>query len=452
MRKTKNSGGIRKVSCGLVTAMILVSLAGCNSSETAMTPGTMVDEKDMASATISVVEEESIEQTETDVETVGNSEEESQKEKSLEEMREIIIKKTYEQAGKVLNTESNDNFSAFSLYYSLGMLGAGADGTTKEALDKFLGVDVAENINTMASMMKEFNREESPFSIANAEFVDNTVELKEDYVKLIKDDLGAEIRNIDFKDEKTANEEINVWINEKTHGMIKEGSGVTADDVMDIVNAVYFKDAWNYFKEDYTTRYDFTLRDGSMVQVDMMSARRLKPDRATYDEGEGFRRLTLYMDNSKFIIVLPEDGATLDDLLVNPEGTFHSTSYNNSNYVVNVRLPKFKFETKRDLNSYLQESGLSEVFGDGADFSKLGTSEDKPLKVGSVSQKTAIEVNESGVEAAAVTEIAMKTMAARVEPDEEEIIDFDVDREALFSIETNDGIPMFIGVLSNPNS
>ncbi len=68
---------------------------------------------------------------------------------------------------------------------------------------------------------------------------------------------------------------INLWVEKKTHGrikdLIKDGMLNQATKLV-LVNAVYFKGDWaTKFHEGATKKDDFVLSDGKTVQVDMMS-------------------------------------------------------------------------------------------------------------------------------------------------------------------------------------
>ncbi|MBF0208703.1 MAG: hypothetical protein HQK53_17685 [Oligoflexia bacterium] len=67
-----------------------------------------------------------------------------------------------------------------------------------------------------------------------------------------------------------------------------------------------------------------------------------------------------------------------------------------------LSLPKFKFEYKKILNSDLMNLGITSIFSDDADFSKLTSG---GVQVSTVLQKTFVSVNEFGTEAAAVTAV-----------------------------------------------
>lgn len=444
MRKIKTASVL--LASTLVASSI--SISGCSTYRDNMKPSETIEsearlETEPAETLTPASSAEITERTEdaTDGESNSPVTEENQS------LSEIITSNSYEQASKVLETDKNSNYSAFSLYYSLAMLEMGADGETKEALDKFLGTDITKDVDNLSAIMTEFNKEDSPFSIANAEFVSDKIDLKEEYANLIKDKLNAEVTGINFEDEAKANEIINSWISSKTNGMIKEGMGVTKDDLMDIINAVYFKDSWNLFREEDTEKSDFNLADGTKVQVDMM--RSDLNENVSYLEGEGYKTLRIPMSNSTFVVVLPD--GTVDDLVSRLDEVFTKGNRPESSYKVNIKLPRFKFDTSKSLDDLLQNNGLDIIYSNSADLSKIGDAKTgEGLLVNTVNQKTAIEVNEQGVEASAVTEIGIRSMSAQVE-EEPEILDFIVDKPVLFSITSKSGVPVFVGVLADPS-
>ena len=90
--------------------------------------------------------------------------------------------------------------------------------------------------------------------------------------------------------------------------------------------------------------------------------------------------------------------------------------------------------------------GITDAFSDKANFS--GISKD-PLRIDNVIQKTFIEVNEKGAEAAAATAIMLVGMSAR--PMENKSLT--LDRPFFYAITDNiSGEILFVGKVGNPNN
>ncbi|MER2090775.1 MAG: serpin family protein, partial [Sporosarcina sp.] len=111
-----------------------------------------------------------------------------------------------------------------------------------------------------------------------------------------------------------------------------------------------------------------------------------------------------------------------------------------------VLLPKFQLEYETLLNDALMKLGMGSAFVDTADFSKM-IKEGDPLKISKVKQKTFIDVNEEGTEAAAVTSIEVVTESASIE----ESFYMEVNRPFFFTItdDETDTI-LFMGSISSP--
>jgi serpin B len=100
-------------------------------------------------------------------------------------------------------------------------------------------------------------------------------------------------------------------------------------------------------------------------------------------------------------------------------------------------------ETAFTLNEVLIALGMTDAFGDKADFSGMdGT---KELLISKVLHKAFIEVNEEGTEAAAATAVVMKLRAMP------QSIEFRADHPFLFIIRENQtGAILFMGRMLKP--
>ena len=75
-----------------------------------------------------------------------------------------------------------------------------------------------------------------------------------------------------------------------------------------------------------------------------------------------------------------------------------------------MELPRFKLENKYELNGELKALGMPRAFSRQAEFGGIS---DERLVISQVVQKTFVEVNEEGTEAAAASGIGMRAMAVR---------------------------------------
>ena len=108
-----------------------------------------------------------------------------------------------------------------------------------------------------------------------------------------------------------------------------------------------------------------------------------------------------------------------------------------------LSMPKFKIETEASLNDMLKALGISEAFGNKADFSNIADSED--LFLSEAVHKAFVDVNEEGTEAAAATACSMREGCSLP-------MEFRATHPFLFFIKENStGAILFMGHVMNPN-
>jgi serine protease inhibitor len=114
-----------------------------------------------------------------------------------------------------------------------------------------------------------------------------------------------------------------------------------------------------------------------------------------------------------------------------------------------LELPRFKFEGDYDLNSTLSSLGMPKMFEVGKEFSRIADPKKALLGVSGVRQKTFIEVNEEGSEAAAVTAILMRTTS--INPNQPLPFEFIANHPFFFAIsDTSSRSLLFMGVVNEP--
>jgi serpin B len=114
-----------------------------------------------------------------------------------------------------------------------------------------------------------------------------------------------------------------------------------------------------------------------------------------------------------------------------------------------ITLPRFKFEYGVELKPSLQALGIKSAFELGADFSALSK---EPVMIRGAKQKTFVEVNEKGTEAAAVT-ILTDTAPCPVDINPPKPFEMIVDRPFLVVIA--DGLTqtiLFMGIIFDPTA
>lgn len=342
----------------------------------------------------------------------------------------------------------NSMFSPLSLNMALGMLAEGAEGSTKEALDKYLGTDgygaFAESYMKLAK--ENYNgksgKDDNYFEIANSFWGDDAFPFRQEYKDAVNRKFDAEIRCMDFGSKDKVISEVNRWVSDKTHKMIPTLlEDIAPETVAILVNTVYFESAWDA-EWDYDTdnKDTFTLLDGSTKELSLMR----KSGGAYFENDKATAFGSTYKNGLEFIGILPKETGefTLEGLDITL--LLESRSYE---YEVTERMPKLTFDTNLPLADALSAAGLSEIFErDKADLSGMSEAD---LWVSDVLQKTRLELDENGTKAAAVTAITMD--AAGAMPVEREKKEVTLDRPFAFMIyDSAEDQIVFLGKVTDP--
>ncbi|MEI6308934.1 MAG: serpin family protein [bacterium] len=363
-------------------------------------------------------------------------------------------------------TGKNIFLSPLSAALALSMTAQGAKGDTFKAMAASLGLSDfssassgGEKLAQAASLLMEslaaMDPEQVTLEIANALFANRQVPFEEDFLARCQESYQAEVNSLDFADPSTL-QAINDWARQKTHGRI-DGilDQLEPQDVMVLLNAIYFLGRWSRpFPADQTREADFTLSDGSTVQVPRMG----QDGEFEYLEGEGFQAIRLpYASSSlnlpgsdrlSMAVLLPERGTSLEQFLAMLDGDqWRSWMESMAGRKGRIELPRFRVEFKTSLKDALIAIGMGAAFDpDLADFSGMAS---LPAWISDVIQKTFVEVKETGTEAAAVTAVVMKATGMMEPPPPP--FQMIVDRPFLFAITDREtGALLFLGSIQNP--
>ncbi|MGA9779746.1 MAG: serpin family protein [Verrucomicrobiia bacterium] len=329
---------------------------------------------------------------------------------------------------------ANVFISPFSVSTVLQMLDNGAVGATKQELEQALHTDrlpggalnaacdsLNQSLNSQTNVILE---------LANAIWYQQGIPLKPAFVSINRKFFQAELGAVDFARPQSA-QTINHWADRSTHGKIQDIVRWPFDPATRVVlaNAIYFKGKWERpFDRKETRLHSFHLAGGGEKEVPTM----WQHGDFDYQSGEGFQAVRLpYAGRRLWMeVFLPDTDSNLAKLLAR----FKSASERNRmlegflEQNGDLALPRFKLEYDITLNDPLQALGIKRAFH-GGDFSAMSG---EPLEVSEVKQKSYVEVNEEGTEAAAVTVGIMRATAVLRPRKAFEMI---VDRPFFFVIE-----------------
>jgi len=345
--------------------------------------------------------------------------------------------------------------SPFSVGLALSMVSEGARGNTAEQFASALhkGVPAVDVSPSWASLLEQLRPDpkapSSPFelAIANGAWIHDGFMVKPAFLDRLRTDYGARLAAANFADPSAcedARNSINGWVAQQTKDKIKDllpADAFSADTRMVLVNAVYFKGAWEQaFPKQKTAGQLFHLQDGREVAVPMMH----HDSRFRHSISSEVDALQLPYRGGELsmIVLLPKQQvglAAIEKAL--SEESLQRWLQRSSSEAIEVALPRFRFDFEQRLNGPLQSLGLRDAFSSrAADFS--GIADHPRLYIDLVQHQAVIEVNEEGTEAAAATGI--NVAAVSVPPS------FVADRPFLFLIRHRSGAILFLGRVANP--
>ncbi len=310
-------------------------------------------------------------------------------------------------------------FSPFSIIDAFAMAYEGATGKTANEIKSTLFLPAKDNqrLSGFQLLHNQINQKKSDciLSIANAYWVQHNFVLKKKYLETIEKFYQSEAYNLDFKmNSQQAVDRINNWAEEKTKGKIKKFlnyGDVDSGTRLVLTNAIYFKALWQIqFNKNLTEPADFRVKENKTIKVQMMH---LQNAEFPYAETEDFQLLKIPYgcNNLSILIILPR---TLNEEMVRKIDyeKIMEIQKNLSKQKIDISIPKVKIEQTYDLINPLRNLGIKTAFDPfAADFSKITGSRD--LYISKAVQKSFIEINEEGTEAAAATGIVMNITAAR---------------------------------------
>jgi serpin B len=333
--------------------------------------------------------------------------------------------------------------SPFSVTMALAMTYNGAAGETRKAMAQamhLIGMDrVAVNQGNAALLASMAEREpDLELGVANSLWARAGRTFQPSFFDQASQYYGAEVDSLPFDD--AARDRINGWVAEETNGKIQSILGeIEPNDVMYLINAIYFKASWLYiFNEEDTEDGTFHNADGSEVEVPMMHQSWAKYD---YLDLDGFSALRLrYQGDASMYLFLPDGDSSLPEFLGQVDGdSWVEWMDGFREGGGDITIPRFEMEYGAALNEVLKAMGMELAFGGGADFSDMGPGD---LWIDRVVHQAVLEVHEKGTEAAAATMVGMAGSGPAF------TFEFMVDRPFFFAI-TDDqtGSVLFMGAV-----
>lgn len=311
---------------------------------------------------------------------------------------------------------ANSFISPTSVSIALAMAYDGARGSTANALAGGLGLSGLSRTavrQQAGALLHRLNTSGSGvgLSVADSLWAREGTTFRAAFLHHARDDYGAPARVLNF-DAPSAPATINSWVACATKGKIPSIiSGIRPEEVMFLINAVYFHGDWEQpFEPSATHTRTFTTARGAHIEVPLMS----RLGTYAYKRGSNFQAVRLLYGNSRFsmVIVLPESGVALPAFTrsMNASAWSHWTAGMQSQPGT-LQIPRFSLKNAFQLNQSLVGMGMGKAFSRSADFSGLCV---QRCFLTEVRHKTYLAVNEKGTVAAAATSVGVGSTAMPV--------------------------------------
>ncbi|MBD2327650.1 serpin family protein [Alkalinema sp. FACHB-956] len=341
--------------------------------------------------------------------------------------------------------------SPSSVAIALSMLYNGAAGETQKAMAEALqlqdlSLDAVNAANETLKTRLESDNAKVKLTIANSLWLKQGMTFNPEFLSRNQRFYQAKVASLDFADPQSP-QVMNNWVKRNTNGRIEKiVDRLNPQDVLYLMNAIYFKGSWEKpFNKQQTREQPFRLANGQTKPHPMMQ----QFGKYSYAETEDFQAISLpYSDRRLSLYVfLPKEGKTLDALADGLTAeTWERWQQQFGKREGSIVLPKFKLEYDTELKDALTTLGMKSAFIPGvADFRNLS---DRATFIGQVKHKTFVEVNEEGTEAAGVTSIGIRTTSIPQDPPFQMV----VDRPffcALYDSQT--GTILFMGTIVDPS-
>lgn len=317
---------------------------------------------------------------------------------------------------RLSTTEQNAISSGYSVSTALGMLWAGARGTSETALATALRFPFPQA--QQHPLFNHLDRELLARNDAVGDYDRFQLRVVNDlwaqvgwtplpaFLDVLGTQYGAGLRRLDFAAKpEQARTTINDWIASQTRDRIRdlfpEGS-IDASTVLALTNAVYFKADWSEaFDPKNTANGTFHRLNGTTLDAPFMHRRAKLP--MLVEDGLTAVELPYAGEELAMLALMPSDLPAFERDL--SAAKLEAIGGRLMERDVELSMPKWTFEQKADLEPVLSALGAGELFSGDADLSGI---DGRPgLFVQAVIHQAFVLVEESGTEAAAATGVSV---------------------------------------------
>lgn len=296
--------------------------------------------------------------------------------------------------------DKNVACSPLSANMLLCMLSNAASDEAATEIASVLGYSGTDELNelyaTLAAKLPSLDPK-AQLAFANSVWYEQEFTLTSTFSNIAQEYYKADIFRRDMTGmSPNVKDEINSWVNDKTRGLIRDIT-VTFPVYTTLINATYFKAAWkDAFKAENTKKATFHGQNGDS-QIDMMN----REGGYLYEHTADYEAVELPFGAGAFnaTFILPSGDI---EKLIESDALKGLWAYDPQAQNIDLSLPRFKIaeDEEIELTGILYDMGVKSLLEPG----KLNLFIESP-EAGSIKvrQKTSVEFNEQGAEAAAVT-------------------------------------------------
>ena len=345
--------------------------------------------------------------------------------------------------------------SPLNVYMALSMLAAVTDGQTRQQILDALGAESLELLQKQTAQLWTENSWDDGLvtsTLTNSIWLRDGYSYNDETLKKLGEDYYASAFSGEMGSD-AYNNMLRDWLNAHTGNLLTEqanGLKLDPNTVIALVSTIYYRAPWSDSFYDGATTQDVFHAPDSDVTAEFLHSSEYN----TVYYGDGFSALGLSLQNSgRMWLLKPDEGTDAAALLQNEDalgfllanGEWSQTQ----SATVNLSLPKFDVSSDLDLLDALAQLGMTDVLdGMKADFTPLTTANEDGIALTQAKHAARVKIDEDGCEAAAYTVLAPEATAMMGPEDE---IDFTLDNPFVFAITGIDGLPLFVGLVNQPD-
>ena len=322
--------------------------------------------------------------------------------------------------------EKNIFVSTIGMFYSLNIINNGASGLTRQEICNALNMDSTdtERVNKLCRrlmigqakvMEDELFGPSSYMRTATLFQAGKRVNMDKSFQEVLEHNYFAGIVKGDA--DGTQQQTIDKWCAEQTEGLLSSIPVKQNDDESaNLFVANYFNGRWvQAFHKESTKKEPF--KGGTSSTVEMMNKTE-NEEVFSYAKLDDFSMLRIpYAGGYRLYIILPDKIDGLASLLQSLDGERLKSAMSQLKTYDHtyVKIPKFEVDYSFSANNYLASLGVGRMFSDHAELNRIQA---EPMKIGEISQKTKVILDEDGTRAGAITSSSFVTLSEIMNPTE----------------------------------